>query len=42
MGCHCLLLNGPGLYIILINATWDDSEESEAKDVKDYEEKLLK
>ena len=34
--------SGLGLYIILINATWDDSEESETKDVKECGEKLLK
>lgn len=33
---------GPGLYMILVNATWDDSEVSEAKDVKECGEKLLK
>lgn len=35
-------ISGPGLDMILITATWDDSEESETKDVKECGERLLK
>lgn len=34
-------ISGPGLDILLITATWDDSEESETKDVKGVWRKVV-